>query len=249
MSSSERQSIADSWARVRAQVANSGINMSAALDCAALSGFDSSESVPDRGRLLLFAAGGRQFWHHLVSTDSAGVPDALQAQTHAVDEFSRATVMRALNEHLSNFECRLLYPGATRISLTMLGEQLGWSHQSPLGLGINSDHGLWFAYRALVWSDASIPLESTDFQRPSPCTSCESKDCVAACPVDAVSLDRPFNLTDCASFRLRPESICADRCHARLACPVAADGRQSLEQHRYHQMRSLQGIRRWLNSD
>lgn len=251
MNSKQRQSLAASWSSVRMDVAKSGINLCAAMDCEALRLHTNIAHVPQQGSLLLFGAGGDKFWRSLKSaTEKAGaLIDADAAHVHLVDEFSATIVNAAIAEHFGALKTEQLYPGNTRLMLSELGEHLGWSFPSPLGLGINPEHGLWFAYRALVWVDAPVGVDSVNSQASHPCQTCVSKDCIAACPAAAVTVEKPFALKSCASFRLQPDSDCTQRCLARLACPIGADSRQSLEQHGYHQRRSLPALAKWLSAE
>lgn len=248
MTSGEQQSIAESWSSLCKEVAKSGINLCAAINCDALRRHTEIADVPQQGSLLLFGAGGDEFWRCLKAQTAEGVIDASATHVHAVDDFSERIIDAALEHHFSAFTTEQLYPGNTRIVLSGLGEYLGWSFPTPLGLGINPDYGLWFAYRALVWIDVPIVVDTVKSQAISPCQTCVTRDCIAACPAAAVSAEKPFALASCASFRLQSNSNCAQRCIARLACPVAADNRQSLEQHGYHQQRSLPALAQWLNA-
>jgi hypothetical protein len=56
--------------------------------------------------------------------------------------------------------------------------------ESPLGMLIHPEHGLWHAYRgALAFADRmELPPPDT---RPRPCDSCAEKPCLTACPVEA----------------------------------------------------------------
>ncbi|MBX3021161.1 MAG: hypothetical protein KF799_05735 [Bdellovibrionales bacterium] len=68
----------------------------------------------------------------------------------------------------------------------------------------------------------------------SPCETCVTKACVSACPAAAVSIAEPLNLSNCAHFRLTPNSTCADRCQSRIACPAGKEHRYTIEQIQYH---------------
>lgn len=250
---------------MRVSLEQQGFNLCAAIACASIKQTIESEEIPDHGRLLLFAAAGGQLWKLLLDDLNANDPETgaasvaatgkrkrpqwQAADTHVVDDFSSKRVLRAAAEFLSSYRCQLLYPGDTKILLPALGEYLGWSHQSPLGLGIHPQFGLWFAYRVLCWTDAPIDVNSDIDSQSSPCASCQDKPCVRVCPAGAVSANSSFDLKSCAEFRLQENSICADRCLARLACPVGTSYQHSQEQHGYHQMRSLAGLANWLRSD
>jgi len=251
MTDRQSRSLGESWTIVRQKLAMEGFNLSAVLDCEALNRDTDIKSIPQTGRLLLFAAGGNLFWRRLQAyRDVAGRPlrpDPDQADKHVIDDYCVNQIMDTVSTGLlEEFNSRLLYPGDCDILLPSLGDYLGWSIASPLGLGIHPEYGLWWAYRVLCWTDAPLPVDVADTQSASPCSTCAEKPCIAACPADAVSTIDHFDLKACAKYRTAKNSDCADRCIARLACPVALDQRQDLEQHQYHQRRSMRGLLDWI---
>ncbi len=185
-------------------------------------------------RLVLMASGGPRLWRALEAAGIGG-PDP-------VDTFSAAMSRTFVRRYLNDTPHRIVYPSACPLPLPRLGALAGWSHASPLGLGIHRRFGLWFAYRAAVLVAAALP-PSPPQPGPSPCEGCQTKPCIAACPVGAVRWGAEFDLAGCVSHRLEPQSACARSCAARLACPVGADHRYSSRQLGYHCERSLASIR------
>lgn len=130
--------------------------------------------------------------------------------------------------------------------------------ESPIGLLIHPDHGLWHAYRgALLFPEPVSGLPPVG-RRTSPCRTCTTRPCRTACPVDAfvtvvdtadtdgapgmvVRLDR-YDHERCRDHvRARVEPVCAVAgCAARRACPVNADGRYGADQMAFH-MRAFVG--------
>lgn len=192
--------------------------------------------VPEAGRfsrLVLMAHGGGRFWQALRASRTGG-PDP-------VDTFSTAVAETLLRRYLGDPPARLLYPSALPLPLQQLGSLAGWSHPSPLGLGIHARFGTWFAYRAAILVAAPLPVSATRRQ-PSPCERCAEKPCIAACPGRALVAGGAFRLAACTRQRLAPASPCAASCAARLACPVGAEHRYSPEQIAYHACRSLASL-------
>ena len=108
-------------------------------------------------------------------------------------------------------------------------------------VGIDPDWGSWYAYRAVVLADTGFrPFLAVD--RNSPCSSCETLPCIAACPAQAMA-DGSFSLARCAAYRLQPDSACAFTCQARLACPVGSAHRYDADQLCHTYSISLQTIR------
>lgn len=226
------------WARARRALTDSGFNLVAIVD---------PESMPLslRQKLgsdqtsygLLLAAGGRKLF--------ASMQDqAAMTGEDPFDAYSIATVTRVFNEYLPTVKLEFAYPGDGAAPLIALGEYLGWSHPSPLGLGINPEFGLWFAYRAFVRVDVRLPVTQPSPTH-SPCHSCVTRDCVSGCPASAVSERAKFAIDRCGEFRLQASSPCAESCLARLACPIGSQHQYETRQFAYHQGRALAGLKRW----
>lgn len=223
-------------------MANSGLNMVAIFDVAKLpvSICDSLRTdgvAIERYRsLVVIANGGTAFWSALQAFGMCG--------DDPVDRFSRHLSERFVAEHLQCDDALHLYPGHYAIPLQQLGTLAGWHQPSPLGLGIHTEFGLWFAYRSAFLITQSLPPTAA---RPSasPCANCVDKPCIAACPAGAVRAEQALALTTCIDFRLQPESICTAQCLARAACPVGAEHRYEDEQTAHHARHSLASLRRY----
>lgn len=113
--------------------------------------------------------------------------------------------------------------------------------QSPLGLLIDPEFGLWHAFRAVLVFDESIEIpEITPSQYP--CDTCVDKPCLTTCPVGAISVGR-FDANICIDHVLsEPDKICSSKgCIARNSCPVGQEHAYSSEQQAFH-MRAFCGI-------
>ena len=106
--------------------------------------------------------------------------------------------------------------------------------QSPLGLLIHPEFGLWHAYRAaLVFSEIiELPARGEGL---SPCESCTDKPCLSACPAGAFS-PSGYDVPKCAEhLRSQDAEMClSGGCRARDACPFGANYRYSEPQIRFH---------------
>jgi hypothetical protein len=223
-------------------LAEAGLTLFAILDCAALPAETSeamlSAEIPlaNYRRLVLIGHGGRRMWAELHTWGiNTGDP---------IDHYSTVMTRQFIRDYLHNPPTLWLYPNTPYlVPLQQLGQLACWSHPSPLGQGIHPVYGVWFAYRAAFLTTLDLPLR-TDPPQISPCESCADKPCFRACPVGAVQLNR-FDVNSCAHHRLRPGSFCADRCLARLACPVFPEHRYTLPQIQYHYRHSLTVLRAW----
>ena len=106
--------------------------------------------------------------------------------------------------------------------------------ESPIGILIHPDHGLWHAYRAALSLAERLPVPPPD-RRPRPCEDCAGRPCLTTCPVGAFSSGR-YEVTSCAGHLHGPAGHdCMDfACRARRACPVGRDYAYGPEQARFH---------------
>ncbi|MCB0129437.1 MAG: hypothetical protein KDD78_01250 [Caldilineaceae bacterium] len=210
-------------------------------------------------RLVLLGNGGRAFWHALTADQAATKrpPTEHPAEhptEHPVDSFSlhlaREFVVHCGGNPDDPRSMEMLYPAPAEqpfpLSLQALGEFVNWVHPSPLGLGIHPEFGLWNAYRAAFLTDLPLPV-TVAAPHASPCAACQEKPCVTTCPAAAVEAEAGLDLWGCSHFRLVTDSPCAERCLARLACPVGADHRYRADQIAYHYSHSLATIRAYLH--
>ena len=198
---------------------------------------DCGVSLESTRRFVMLGAGGRLLWRQ-----SGG---DLTDSDHPLDTFSVNAAGRVVSEYWGGGEVEMLYPGSLPVPLQQLGVFAGWSHVSPLGMGINTGFGTWFAYRALFALDSPLQVTVPRASQGAPCDRCVEKPCRSACPAVAVRLEKSFALDRCVSYRLESDSSCADRCLARLACPVGQDWRYDENQLVYHGRRSLDALRAW----
>ncbi len=215
-------------------LAAGGLNLAAVLDCAALPAelraMMTAVPLERYQRLVLLGHGGRRLWEVLQESE--------QAASDPVDTYSRNLAQQFARDYLGDPETYWLYPNTPHlVPLQRLGALAGWSHPSPLGLGISPEFGVWFAYRAAFLVAANVPLHHA-IPQPSPCDRCADKPCISTCPVGAVQMGA-FDVSGCWAYRTQPQSPCADRCHARMACPYFPEHRYSLPQIQYHYGGSL----------
>lgn len=217
-------------------LAHEGLNLQTILDVEHLAAEIRGQLRIKEGhsRILLLAHGGRTLWDRL---------EGKLDQADPVDRHSRSAAETFMTDYVgADFET--LHPlGEGFVPLQALGRAAGWAHPSPVGLDITREFGLWFAYRVVVTTDADLPASKV-VAGPSPCDSCLDKPCIDACPAGAVGVGG-IDGGRCMTYRLSAESACADRCLARLACPVAPEHRYSLGQVQYHYGLSLETIRNW----
>lgn len=230
-----------------------GLNLQAVFDWAALPP-DLQAAVRAQApgetvsrQLLLIGHRGRDFWQALQRRGMHG--------SDPVDAFVQEQVSAWAATALAGRRWGWLYPGPCAVGLQRLGALAGWHHPSPFWVGVNEAWGSWFAYRALLWTEAEGGLAPTQpAALDSPCLSCADTPCVRACPAQALAPLSPSGWLPggtgaggsswpaCRDHRLAPDSVCRDRCQAREACPVGPAFRYSEAQTAYHSLHSLQHL-------
>jgi hypothetical protein len=104
---------------------------------------------------------------------------------------------------------------------------------SPIGLGLDSEVGLWHAHRGALGLPKGVFLPAVE-SRPSPCESCRERPCLSTCPVEAFTASGHV-VERCRAHLLAPEGrLCREEgCRARLACPIGREHRYAAPQIRF----------------
>ncbi len=191
--------------------------------------------------LLLVGTKGSEFWQHLKSIN--------KTQGHCFDEMSQKITVDTFSENYPQAQQLVLYPSSEYVlPLQQLGRLVGWGRRSILGPDINAEYGTWFAYRtAMLVSEELPPTESV--QAEEVCERCIDKPCQPACPVGAVREIGNFELDVCIGHRTTENSPCADKCLARLACPVGEEYFYQPDHLTHHGYFSLRSIKRYIEKD
>lgn len=108
-------------------------------------------------------------------------------------------------------------------------------HDTPIGLLIDAEAGLWHAFRAALLFPSRLPLPPPSASVASPCATCSERPCTTACPVEAIGRHRTDVAACVAHVRSDAGGECRhDGCRARRACPVGPGFRYGPEQARFH---------------
>lgn len=115
--------------------------------------------------------------------------------------------------------------------------------QSPIGLLVHPEHGLWHAYRGAFLFPVAVDGLPPTGGRTSPCLTCADQPCLSTCPVGAFTAEG-YDVDACAGHvRSGSSPVCVDDgCAARCACPVGVADRYGPDQMRFH-MRAFVGAR------
>ncbi len=177
---------------------------------------------------------GSSFWYEF--SQSAEYLDGLD---DPLDRWS----LRLANEIAPKLNARPLFPfqGPPYLPFQQWAKRAEALHQSPIGLMIHPQYGLWHAYRfALLIAE---PVETTQTEHTSLCLTCDEQPCLHTCPVKAFSTEG-YNVDSCACFlKQTPSADCFQHgCMARFNCPAGREYRYLDAQSQFH-LRAFIGAR------
>jgi ferredoxin len=186
------------------------------------------EAVPDapggptRTVVIVGNVGGA-IWHRFRAVQPAG-PDPLDTWTRSV-----------LEPIARHFGAGFVHPSDEPFQPFQRWAQRAddvW--QSPIGLLVHPDHGLWHAYRGALLFPVAIDGLPPIGARTSPCVGCP-QPCLSTCPVGAFTPGH-YDVEACTGHvRSGAEPACLERgCAARRACPVGVSDRYGPDQMRFH---------------
>ena len=158
----------------------------------------------------------------------------------SLDDWTRAVV----DPLARDLDAAALYPFDTPpLPFLTLARRGGAGHISPLGLNIHPVYGLWHAYRAALAFPVVFDLPPFN-PGASPCTTCEGKPCLSACPVSAFD-GSSYDVAACGRHVLSEagQECVTGGCKARLACPVGRPYVYEPMQIQFH-MKAFQEARR-----
>ena len=171
---------------------------------------------------------GSSYWP--VFSQSIGYQDG---QPDSLDRWSR----RVAGQVAEAFRARAIYPfeGPPYYPFLQWARRADALSQSPLGLMIHPQYGLWHSYRfGLLISQSHLP-DQQNISVESPCRKCAAQPCLHSCPVDAFSA-KAYDVGRCAAYLKQTRDA---RCHqqgclARLGCPIGEAYQYEPAQHRFH---------------
>ncbi len=200
---------------------------------------------PDNGgparTLIMVGNAGPEMWRAFAaSPEFDPAPDPL-------DRWSE----RVIGELAAELGARALYPfgGPPHRPFVAWAKRAEPVAESPLGILIHPDYGLWHAYRgALAFAEAlALPPR---VERPRSCDTCADQPCLGACPVGAFTAGGDggagYDVSACADHLSAPAGAdcMAEACRARHACPVGRDYLYAPEQAAFHMTHFLAARRR-----
>ena len=202
--------------------------------------FKAGEAAPDgpSGKparfVLLVGHGGGTLWPHFSAWRETQPADL----KNPLDTWSRSVIGAVAN----TTSARAVFPSdRPYLPFQQWAMRAEGLKPSPLGILMHPQFGLWHAYRGALLFD-------TDIAAPAPanpihlCDTCAGKNCMNACPAQAVS-EEGLDAAKCGNW-LRSEAggTCRENgCIARAACPHGSH-RYSDEQTAFHMAAHLRGL-------
>ncbi len=115
----------------------------------------------------------------------------------------------------------------------------GRAWNSPVGMLVHDQTGLMVSYRGALGFDIPLNLPTQNFQ--NPCDNCDTKPCLSACPVNALTQGH-YDVPACyAHLDAKAGDNClAKGCMVRRACPASAGAHRLTKQSALH-MRAFRG--------
>lgn len=194
-------------------------------------------TVDGRAAVAIIVVGnvGGEMWPSFRDADPDGLPD-----DHALDRWTRAR----LEPIAARFGAAYLHPSDEPFwPVQRWAMAADVVEQSPIGLLIHPEFGLWHAYRGLfvLADDVSRVVPGTTRDGGSVCLGCVGQPCLSACPVDAIGTGR-YDVVACRTHVASgSDPACAVLgCAARVACPVGVEFRYGPDQMGFH-MRAFVG--------
>jgi hypothetical protein len=178
-------------------------------------------------RIALVGNVGADMWGHFSA--AAEYHDGLP---HPLDRWSR----RVAAGVCERFELEAIFPfdGPPYLPFQRWACSAEALEQSPLGLMMHPQYGLWHAYRfALLLPDTSVMLKAQ--QVASICHSCSDKPCLHTCPVNALT-ESGYDVPACIRYlEHNVNAAChLHGCMARYRCPQGQTWRYHDAQSQFH---------------
>jgi hypothetical protein len=183
--------------------------------------------APWAGTVILVGNVGSELWDQSRAEIAAlGDPDPLDRWTRSIIEPIASSV-----DGLALFP----FAGPPYWPFQRWAERAEGVRQSPIGIQIHPEFGLWHAYRAaILLRGAIVPPRR---EQGHPCDTCVDRPCLTHCPVNAFS-SAGYDVENCvehlAAVQNESGSCNEVGCLARLACPVGPAWRYHPEHARFH---------------
>lgn len=183
-------------------------------------------AVPNDGTLVLLGT-GPAFWP--IFSES---PERLDKQPDPVDRWSQR-IVEGLANHLG---AKAIFPfgGPPYEPFIAWAMASGRAFQSPVGMLVHDAVGMMVSYRGALQFPQSFELPAP--KAPSPCQNCDTRPCITACPVDALSATHDYDVDACHAYLDTDagQDCMTNGCAVRRACPFSQLAGRTAEQSKLH---------------
>lgn len=168
------------------------------------------------GTVVLVGNAGPAMWEAFLHSPFYG-----DGKDDPLDRWTRDIIDEIATRH-GTFTVAYPFGGPPHHPFQQWAERADGLRQSPLGILISPEFGLWHAYRAALIFRERLPLHPIEAAS-YPCDDCRDRPCLSACPVGAFT-EAGYEVGACAAYlETSGGAGCLDGgCLARNACPVGA---------------------------
>lgn len=193
---------------------------------AAARGLDIMGGVHEDSSAIILLGPSPDFWPMMKAA-----PEMQDGTPDPIDRWS----LRVIGDLAIELTAEALFPfgGPPYLPFLRWAMDSGRAWQSPAGMLVHDSAGLMVSYRGALRFSQKIVLPETG---PSPCDSCADQPCMTACPVDALSAARGYDVPACHGFlnTQAGDDCLSQGCKARRACPVSQAFGRDPEQSAFH---------------
>jgi hypothetical protein len=183
---------------------------------------------PDTKTVLLVGNVGSEMWRR------SGAAIMGTGQPHPLDHWTRDVIepIAAAQGGTALFP----FEGPPYWPFQRWAERAEGVRNSPIGIQIHPEFGLWHAYRAAILLPDELNLPEPQW-RSHPCDTCAERPCLSACPVGAFT-GTAYEVDRCVDHVVltkQDDQACSQRgCLARIACPVGVAWRYAPDHAAFH---------------
>ena len=178
------------------------------------------------GTILLLGPNEPGFWARFSKS-----PELSDGQPDPMDRWSA----RVIGAMAGETGAQALFPfgGPPYQPFIAWAQRSGRAWQSPAGLLVHERAGLMVSYRGALAFQERLDLPPLPA---CPCETCDGQPCLMACPVDALSAGKGYDVAACHGFldSAAGGDCMAGGCRARRACPVSQSYGRLAAQSAFH---------------
>lgn len=165
-------------------------------------------------------------------------PENTDNTPNPIDRWSK----RIISDIATHLNARAQFPfgGPPYAPFLEWAKQSGRAFSSPLGMLVHDTYGMMISYRGALAFDHKIALPAPPSA--SPCETCTAKPCLSACPVNAITPERGYDVATCHAHldTSQGETCMTQACRIRTSCPVSVAVKRETAHNMLH-MRAFKG--------